>query len=959
MPLTDPRQAEAYPTLSAYSDPVRAAERTIVGREKEIEQMMAAMRRPELSNVLLLAPAGSGKSALVQGAMLKDESRLYLEVDLARMVAGARDSDAMAGELKRLFDEAESFFRQENQQLVVFMDEIHQVVQLSPAAVEALKPVLAASGARGLRIIAATTHEEFNLHMAANLPLVERFQQIKLEPADKATTVQILRGYARRYEVERFFPDDRLFELIYDWTDRYVPASVQPRQSIRVLDAMMGWHLNSGRRLDKDLLADVLLESTGQNVVYRVDAVRIREQLDAKVYSQKLATASVARRLEICVADLQDKTRPASSFLFTGGSGVGKSTTVSTAIPVFTQDGSVAWKTAGEIVPGDMVFSREGAPEKVLGVFPQGERDVYRVTLTDGRTLDCSDNHLWAVVPAKRARDEGFTIYSTQTLMNKGLTTRGRDGREAPKYFIPAHGAVQWPQAQLSVDPYVMGAMIANGLLTQAPLELSSDDLETVERVGQKLGAAFWEKANSNYTWSFFTGEQAKNGMRARLQLHEVFGDDAVELIGVKSTQRSIPVAYKTASIEQRWELIRGLFDCDGSIGQHDGDRFNVSYSTASETLARDVREVLLSLGVGATIGTYERERDGKMSVEHRVMVKSKNGGKDRFFALERKLAIAQRAKGVARQRERSYDFVGIKSIEKLDRQEAMVCIYVDHDEHLYQAGEFVVTHNTELVKQMANLLFGDSSLNLIRFDMSEYANDDMLNTFRYELTQRVAAVGRGVILLDEIEKASGKIVRLLLQLLDDGRLTDQHGRQVSFLTCYVVMTTNAASEIYRTVAHYNPDDDGSGRELLKRMTEIKRSLASTSADNKFPPELLGRIDTIVPFQPLSRDTQSKVVKSKLAGVRRELMAKHGVRMAVDERVMDYLIEDQASTDSDAGGARGIISVMTDKVVAEVAAFVNRHENEKAIRVDIEGVLRSEDKELLESNARVVVSADR
>lgn len=589
MPLTDPRQAEAYPTLSAYSDPVRAAERAIVGREKEIEQMMAAMRRPELSNVLLLAPAGSGKSALVQGAMLKDESRLYLEVDLARMVAGARDSDAMAGDLKRLFDEAESFVLQENQQLVIFMDEIHQVVQLSPAAVEALKPVLAASGVRGLRIIAATTHEEFNLHMAANLPLVERFQQIKLDPADKATTVQILRGYARRYEVERFFPDDRLFELIYDWTDRYVPASVQPRQSIRVLDAMMGWHLNSGRRLDKDLLADVLLESTGQNVVYRVDAVRIREQLDAKVYSQKLATASVARRLEICVADLQDKTRPASSFLFTGGSGVGK----------------------------------------------------------------------------------------------------------------------------------------------------------------------------------------------------------------------------------------------------------------------------------------------------------------------------------------------------------------------------------TELVKQMANLLFGDSSLNLIRFDMSEYANDDMLNTFRYELTQRVAAVGRGVILLDEIEKASGKIVRLLLQLLDDGRLTDQHGRQVSFLTCYVVMTTNAASEIYRTVAHYNPDDDGSGRELLKRMTEIRRSLASTSGDNKFPPELLGRIDTIVPFQPLSRETQSKIVMSKLAGVRRELMAKHGVRMAVDERVLAYLIEDQASLDSDAGGARGIISVMTDKVVAEVAAFVNRHEHEKAIRVDIEGTLRSEDKELLESDARVVVSADR
>jgi ATP-dependent Clp protease ATP-binding subunit ClpA len=580
---------DQYKLLMEHSHPVKAAERAIVGRDHEISQLMAAMRRPELCNALLLAPAGAGKSALVQATMQRDPERVYREVDLAGMISGLTNLEEMAGLLKRFFDEAETYAENESHDLVLFMDEFHQIAQLSPAAVEALKPVLAASGTRGIRIIAATTYDEFKTHIAPNQPLVERLQRINLTPTDKVTTISILRGMAERYEVADMFYDDHLFELIYDYTQRFVPASSQPRKSILVLDSMVGWHLHTKREMDRTLLADVLLESINVNVAFRVDAVKIRAQLDSKVFSQRYATQAVARRLQLCVADLHDKSKPMSSFLFAGSTGVGKS----------------------------------------------------------------------------------------------------------------------------------------------------------------------------------------------------------------------------------------------------------------------------------------------------------------------------------------------------------------------------------ELTKQLARLLFGDDQRRLVRFDMTEYASDSSLASFKSELSSRVWQLGHAVVLFDEIEKAAPTVIRLLLQVLDDGRLTDDNGREVSFLNTYIVLTTNAGTEIFKTIAQYEEDDTGSGEKLKDYTKQIRRSITSTQGDNRFPPELLGRIDAIVPFQPLSRETQRKIVESKLRQLVQEVLTKHNVRVKVDAKVLQYLVDDKGDTESDAGGARAAIGKLTDEVTTEVAAFINAYPSERTIRIDVRGDLVSDNKDMLKSDARIEVTAIR
>lgn len=891
-------------------------------------------------------------TVLVQSCMEDDPARIYLEVDMAKMISDLSNPEEMAARLKALFDEAEAFSKAEEREVVLFIDEFHQVVQLSAAAVEALKPLLAASGSRGIKVIAATTYDEFDAHIASNLPLVERLARINIPQTNRRVTIEILKAMAQKYGVDQGMISESLYEQIFDYTNRYVPASVQPRKSIRVLDAMVGRHRYLGEPMDKKLLATVLKVEFGVEVEINVDATAIKAELDKRVFSQDFATTSIARRLQLCVAGLNDPDKPQASLLFTGSSGVGKCCVDHTMVPVWTEDGSVSWKRHGDLVVGDYVFARDGSPTKVLGVFPQGERDVYRVTFEDGRTLDVSDNHLWAVYARDEPLDQGPTIYSTQTLMNKGLWTDVINGRKYMKYAVPMNKPVQWPTADLPVDPYVLGALIANGRLTKT-LAFLSDNKDIVESIGQAIGAVSWDRCGRSHTWQF--NEDMWGLFTQKIRTENVFVGELQQLIGKKASERFIPKQYLYASIEQRWALVQGLFDCDGSITFYDSGYYDVSYKTTSQSLADAVRILLYSLGISCSITEHERVLYDKLWTEYEIYVKVRHVDKHLFFRLNQKNKnFAIEAQSVGEQNEKRFDYVGIRSIEKLDTKESMTCIYVDNDEHLYQAGDFIVTHNTEVTKQLAKILFGDDQRHLVRFDMSEWGRDDSVDLFREELARHVWATSHCVLLFDEIEKASPLVVRLLLQVLDDGRLSDKDGRQVSFLNTYIVLTTNAGSEIYRTIGEYNADDHGS-EETMRDYEKIIETSIKSEDGGKFPPELLGRIDAIVPFQPLSRATLRKIMTKKLAEMITDVKRKHGIHVTVDGRVLEFLVEDEARSDSDSGGARDMVRRMQRFVTTEIAAFINEHPHERNIAVSIEGMLRSEDVSILKSDARVVV----
>ena len=185
----------------------------------------------------------------------------------------------------------------------------------------------------------------------------------------------------------------------------------------------------------------------------------------------------------------------------------------------------------------------------------------------------------------------------------------------------------------------------------------------------------------------------------------------------------------------------------------------------------------------------------------------------------------------------------------------------------------------TELAKALTELLVkGDK--NFIRMDMSDFAQPESLELFRSEVTRKVWERPFSVLLIDEIEKACAEVIKLLLQLLDEGQLRNKFNRQISFRNVYVIMTTNAGSELYQTIDSYMSESNGDLSQHMDIILPVlKKSLTDTKDGGKvrFPPELLGRVDAIIPFAPLSKETKMMIAQKALRQMSDTVFDKHGV----------------------------------------------------------------------------------
>lgn len=901
-------------------------------------------------------------TALVQGAMAADTKRVYLEIDISKMIADLRDNNEMAVKIKALFDEAAMFVKKSQTEIVLFIDEFHLICMLSDAAVEALKPQLADSGTRGIRVIVATTFTEFREHISKNQPLVQRLQRIEVLPPSKEAIVSILQSFAKVYGVADKIRGTYLYEQIIELSNRYIPANSQPRKSILLLDAMVGCHRAEPdtTKMDINLLYDVLKNLEGIELNVSVDAVSIKKRLDSKVFSQYLATSAVASRLQITSADLNNKTKPMGSFLFTGSTGVGKSLPNSTRIPVYDENGLIHYKLNGELEIGDHVFNHQGRPVMITGIFPQGELDVYEVELTDGRKLLCSGEHIWTYRSRFGNGSKNWRNATTAELMCKNSSKYYNQGRSAAnvKFVIPMNKPVQWSEAEYKLHPYIAAVLIRDGnqyndnLLLGAPI-----DAECIEHIA--------ELVKDDDSWQCYSVDSHINCI-SRGKYDVVF-NDIIDAFYKSPYKKYIPDVYKHGSIEQRWSLIQGLFDSRGMIDGSAG-RYSLCYNTKSERLAKDIQEVLYSLGISSTISQHKRK--GRF-VEYHLHVKVGNQDKEQFFFIERKRRIARDAalSDANKVRIKKFgDVIGIRDIRKLDYKEPMTCIMVDDPDHLYQAGDFVVTHNTELTKQLAEIMFADPR-RLIRFDMTEYSQPSSLERFRTEVTTKVWERPYSVLLFDEIEKACGDVTRILLQVLDDGRLIDQNNREVSFLNTYIVLTTNAASEIYETVGDYVNDESMSEADQIKAlgkyMKVIRRAIVEGTGGGKFPPELLGRVDAICPFMPLSEETQRKILEKRMEKLRLEVEQKHGLKLTyATADILRFILLDKLDTESNSGGARIVATKFEESVVIEVARIINMVNSDtnpslsadtvSGIYVTVEGDMAADNKMLLEGDATIV-----
>jgi len=245
----------------------------------------------------------------------------------------------------------------------------------------------------------------------------------------------------------------------------------------------------------------------------------------------------------------------------------------------------------------------------------------------------------------------------------------------------------------------------------------------------------------------------------------------------------------------------------------------------------------------------------------------------------------------------------------------------------------------TELARALAGFLFNDENL-LTRIDMSEYQERHSISRLigappgyigydeGGQLTEAVRHKPYSVVLLDEIEKAHPDLFNLLLQVLDDGRLTDNKGRTVNFRNVIIIMTSNLGSDIIRDrMEKFDNKMPEKDEEALRK--EIFMLLRRT-----LKPEFLNRIDEVVMFRPLDKEQIKEIVKIQLAGIE-HMLADFQLKLIVEDEAIDWLAEKGYDPTL---GARPVKRLIQKEIVNELSKEIigGSITKEDTIVVDVE-----------------------
>ena len=237
----------------------------------------------------------------------------------------------------------------------------------------------------------------------------------------------------------------------------------------------------------------------------------------------------------------------------------------------------------------------------------------------------------------------------------------------------------------------------------------------------------------------------------------------------------------------------------------------------------------------------------------------------------------------------------------------------------------------TELVKVLANELF-DSPETLIRLDMSEFMEKHSVSRIigappgyvgydeAGQLTEKVRRKPYSVLLFDEIEKAHPDVMSILLQILDDGRITDAHGRNVNFENTIIVMTTNAGSSNNDGALGFGKTvSDLSVEKTMKALKEFLR------------PEFIGRVDEIVCFEPLSLQSFEKIAELMLKELK-DSMSERGITLVWNDALVKSLAE---QSHGGTRGARDLRNALRREVEDKIAEVLVEKSDENIIGISV------------------------
>ncbi|MEU2245635.1 PhoH family protein [Streptomyces sp. NPDC019224] len=354
---------------------------------------------------------------------------------------------------------------------------------------------------------------------------------------------------------------------------------------------------------------------------------------------------------------------------------------------VLTPDG---WRPIGTLEVGDLVIGSNGEPTPVLGIYPQGEKDIYRVSAQDGSWTLCCGEHLWTVRTASdKRRDKPWRVLETKEMIGNLRAAHAR------RYELPMLTApVSFPEREVPMEPYALGLLLGDGCLTGSTTpSFATEDPELAEALESSLpGVSVRHKGGPDYVLN-----RAKApGDVVTLENPVTRALRELDLVGTRSHSKFVPDAYLFNSADVRLAVLQGLLDADGGPVTQADRTCRVQYTTASIMLRDDVIALVQSLGGVAY--TRRRAAEGRApglargrEVHHRydahvVDIRLPDGIEP--FRLARKAEKYRAAGGGGR------PMRFIDSIEPAGREEA-VCIQVAAEDSLYVTQDYLLTHNT------------------------------------------------------------------------------------------------------------------------------------------------------------------------------------------------------------------------------------------------------------------------
>ena len=352
-----------------------------------------------------------------------------------------------------------------------------------------------------------------------------------------------------------------------------------------------------------------------------------------------------------------------------------------------------------ELKVGDICYDVNGEEQEVLGVFPQGKKEIYNVKFSDRSVIPCCSDHLWTyqTYNMRRTTKKWKTDTLEYILNNVPIsvyphTNKKGETQNRANIYIPMAKAIQFSKKELPIKPYLMGALLGDGGLKSSAVNCSysftNDDEDIVNRVNSELMAvdAYLSFSKDHYNIVVGSGYGHNNT--------EGLFTIILKELGLKDTgshNKFIPEIYKLSSIEDRLEILKGLIDTDGHCK---GSSYEITL--ASERLIDDIKFIAESLGMTAVksdkIAVCLNPVYNKETEVYRLYIKTSDDIPKIHWS-ERREKQWKKGQSSARRT--------IVEIEKTGKYSEMTCIQVSGQSELFITENCIVTHNTTVLTHL------------------------------------------------------------------------------------------------------------------------------------------------------------------------------------------------------------------------------------------------------------------